>query len=84
MSQIRQKAAPGYGLAKACDYLLRRWESFARYAETGELPIDNNPVENAIRPIALGRRTGCSRAANGPGSVGGDSKSAGDSEAQRH
>lgn len=56
LSQIRQKAAPGYGLAKACDYLLRRWESFARYAETGELPIDNNPVENAIRPIALGKK----------------------------
>ena len=39
-----------------CDYLLRRWESFTRYAETGDLPIDNNPVENAIRPIALGKK----------------------------
>jgi len=56
LTQIRQTAAPGYGLAKACDYLLRRWESFARYAETGDLPIDNNPVENAIRPIALGKK----------------------------
>lgn len=56
LTEIRQKAAPGYGLAKACDYLLRRWESFARYARTGDLPIDNNPVENAIRPIALGKK----------------------------
>ncbi len=56
LSQIRQAAAPGYGLAKACDYLLRRWPAFVRYAETGELPIDNNPVENAIRPIALGKK----------------------------
>lgn len=56
LTEIRQKAAPGYGLAKACDYLLRRWESFARYAGTGDLPIDNNPVENAIRPIALGKK----------------------------
>ena len=56
LTEIRQKAAPGYGLAKACDYLLRRWESFTRYAETGDLPIDNNPVENAIRPIALGKK----------------------------
>ncbi len=56
LSEIRQKAAPGYCLAKACDYVLRRWESFARYAETGDLPIDNNPVENAIRPIALGKK----------------------------
>ena len=56
LTEVRQKAAPGYGLAKACDYLLRRWSSFERYAQTGELPIDNNPVENAIRPIALGKK----------------------------
>ena len=56
LTEIRQKSAPGYGLAKACDYLLRRWPSFTRYAETGDLPIDNNPVENAIRPIALGKK----------------------------
>ena len=56
LSEIRQKAAPGYGLAKACDDILQRWSSFSRYAQTGELPIDNNPVENAIRPIALGKK----------------------------
>lgn len=56
LSQIRQSTAPGYGLAKACDYLLRRWTAFMRYAETGNLPIDNNPVENAIRPITLGKK----------------------------
>ena len=60
LAQIRQQAAPGYGLAKACDYLLRRWPSFTRYAQTGDLPIDNNPVENAIRPIALGKNYPCS------------------------
>jgi hypothetical protein len=38
------------------DYTLRRWASFIRYAETGHLPIDNNPVENVIRPIALGKK----------------------------
>lgn len=27
-----------------------------RYAQTGDLPIDNNPVENAIRPIAIGKK----------------------------
>ena len=27
-----------------------------RYANSGDLPIDNNPIENAIRPIAIGRR----------------------------
>jgi hypothetical protein len=38
------------------DYTLRRWTSFIRYAETGHLPIDNTPIENDIRPIALGKK----------------------------
>jgi transposase len=38
------------------DYTLKRWTSLIRYAETGHLPIDNNPVENTIRPIALGKK----------------------------
>ncbi|MCX7112804.1 MAG: transposase, partial [Proteobacteria bacterium] len=33
-----------------------RWPALIRYAETGHLPIDNNPVENAIRPIAIGKK----------------------------
>lgn len=53
---LRPSVANGSGLAKAMDYLLRRWSAFARYAQSGNLPIDNNPVENAIRPIALGKK----------------------------
>jgi len=34
---------------------LKRWAALIGYAETGDLPIDNNPVENSIRPIALGK-----------------------------
>jgi len=30
--------------------------SLIRYAQTGHLPIDNNPVENVIRPIAIGKK----------------------------
>lgn len=52
----RPKTASGSTLAKAMDYLLRRWEAYCCYADTGHLPIDNNPVENAIRPIALGKK----------------------------
>jgi len=47
--------ANGGGTAKAIDYSLKRWKALSRYATDGRLPIDNNPVENAIRPIALGR-----------------------------
>ncbi len=52
----RTSAANGGALAKAIDYTLRRWSALERYANSGELPIDNNPVENAIRPIALGKK----------------------------
>ena len=45
---------------------LKRWQSLIRYASSGHLPIDNNPVENTIRPIALGKKnwlfTGSERA----------------------
>jgi transposase len=42
--------------AKAVDHALKRWDALTRYVEDGRYPIDNNPVENAIRPIALGRK----------------------------
>lgn len=52
----RAGTATGSGLAKAIDYSLKRWAALTRYLEAGHLPIHNNPVENRIRPIALGRR----------------------------
>lgn len=52
----RASAANGGALAKALDYTLRRWPALVRYADSGTLPIDNNPVENVIRPIALGKK----------------------------
>ena len=62
----RLKTADGSGLARALDDTLRRWPALIRYTKRGDRPIDNNPVENAIRPIALGRRnwlfTGSERA----------------------
>jgi transposase len=53
---LRVVTADGSGLARAIDYTLHRWPSLIRYAQTGNLPIDNNPVENAIRPIAIGKK----------------------------
>ncbi len=64
--QTRVQTANGGGTAKAIDYTLKRWQSLIRYAGSGHLPIDNNPVENTIRPIALGKKnwlfTGSERA----------------------
>ncbi|WP_028456387.1 IS66 family transposase [Chitinilyticum litopenaei] len=51
-----QHAAPNSGLAKALSYSARRWVALSGYADSGDAPIDNNPVENAIRPIALGKK----------------------------
>ena len=54
--QARIKTPQGGAAAKAINYTLKRWPALIRYAETGHLPIDNNPVENCIRPIALGKK----------------------------
>ncbi len=51
----RQKATDGTALARALDYSLKRWAALVRFADDGDLPIDNNHLENRIRPIALGR-----------------------------
>lgn len=54
LTTTRLSVATGGGTAKAIDYSLKRWPALARYATDGALPIDNNPVENAIRPVCLG------------------------------
>ena len=36
--------------------MLNRWVALTRYLENGSLPIDNNRVENQMRPWALGRK----------------------------
>ena len=56
LRQSRLTVANGGGTAKAIDYSLKRWAALSRYATDGRLPIDNNPVENAIRPIAIGKK----------------------------
>lgn len=56
LDELRPKVAGNSGTARAMDYTLRRWAALARYVDDGAHPIDNNPIENAIRPIALGRK----------------------------
>ena len=45
----------GSATAKAIKYSLGRWAALTRYLEDGDLPIDNNHLENRIRPVAIGR-----------------------------
>jgi hypothetical protein len=51
----RQKITDGTAMAKALDYSLRRWSALTRFLSDGQLPVDNNHIENQIRPIAIGR-----------------------------
>jgi len=43
-------------LAKALTYLRNQWPTLERFLEDGRVPIHNNACENAIRPVAVGRR----------------------------
>jgi hypothetical protein len=54
-------------LAEAIRYALARWPALTRFLDDGRIELDNNPIERAIRPIALGRKnhlTGWRRSAD--------------------
>lgn len=51
----RQLVPDGSASAKALDYSLKRWVALTRYLDDGQLPIDNNHIEQQIRPVAIGR-----------------------------
>ena len=55
MTLQRQKVPGNSATAKALDYSLNRWAALTRFVDDGQLPVDNNWVENRIRPIAQGR-----------------------------
>lgn len=47
---------PKSPIGKALQYAMKRWDKLCRYTTDGKLEIDNNLVENSVRPIALGRK----------------------------
>lgn len=51
-----QQVTPQSPIGKAIAYALPRWEKLSAYLQDARLKIDNNLVENAIRPLALGRK----------------------------
>ncbi len=52
LQHLRQKTP----LRKALDCTLRRWDKLLHFTERPYLEIDNNAIENAIRPVAVGRK----------------------------
>ena len=47
---------PSSTIGKAFNYTIKRWDKLLAYTFHGEVEIDNNLVENSIRPLALGRK----------------------------
>ncbi|MCK5824535.1 MAG: transposase [Ichthyobacteriaceae bacterium] len=43
-------------IGKAIKYILKLWSQLSIYTQNGKLDIDNNSIENKIRPLALGRK----------------------------
>lgn len=56
LDQVLPAVPPTSVLGGALGYLHRQWPRLTRYLERGDLPIDNNPAENAIRPFVVGRK----------------------------
>ena len=53
----RAKLSRGNDIAKAIDYMLKRWTSFTRFLNDGRVCLSNNAAERALRGIALGRKS---------------------------
>ena len=56
LDETRPLVTPKSELGKALRYLDHYWDRLVRYTERGDLPMDNNRVENAIRPFVVGRK----------------------------
>ena len=57
MKEQYKQALPKSPIGKALAYSIERWERLCLYTTNGMLNIDNNPVENNIRPVAVGRKS---------------------------
>jgi transposase len=65
MREQLAKVSRGHDLAKAFNYILKRWASFTLFLEEGRVCLSNNAAERGLRGIALVRlaeRPGCSAA----------------------
>src|SRR5437762_11659225 len=56
MMAERAKLSRNSDVTKAMNYMLTRWDAFARFLEDGRICISNNAAERALRGIALGRK----------------------------
>jgi transposase len=57
MREQRGKLSGANDVAKAMDYMLKRWAVFAQFLDDGHICLTNNSAERALRGIALGRKS---------------------------
>jgi len=57
MREQRAKLSHHNPVAKAFDYMLKRWDGFTRFLDDGRIDLSNNAAERALRGIALGRKS---------------------------
>src|SRR3982074_189197 len=57
MREQRAKLSRGNDVAKAMDYMLKRWTVFRRFLDDGRICLSNNAAERGVRGIALGRKS---------------------------
>ena len=57
LTEQRAKLSRGHDLAKAIDYILKRWTAFTLFLDDGRVCLSNNAAERALRGIALGRKS---------------------------
>ncbi len=56
LEKTQPQVTPKSALGTALSYMADCWPTLTRYTERGDLPIDNNRCENAIRPFVVGRK----------------------------
>jgi transposase len=57
MREQRAKLSRGNDVAKAMDYMLKRWTVFTRFLDDGRICLSNNAAERGVRGVALGRKS---------------------------
>ena len=57
LGEQRARLSRGNDVARAIDYLLKRWTAFTRFLDDGRICFSNNAAERALRGIALGRKS---------------------------
>ena len=57
LREQRSRLSRSSSVAEPIDYMLKRWDRFARFIDDGRICLTNNAAERALRGFALGRKS---------------------------